>query len=222
MYIYLTQNLINGKIYIGQTTKDSTDSKKYLGSGVRLQKAFRKYGKENFNKLILKDNISCRLSLGYYEIFYINLFQSTDYNIGYNIQKGGIQPNYTERKKSKFDFSEFMSNIERTKEWKNNISKALMGKKKSIEAKEKISNTRNKRKWASKISHIQIFNNKNILIYDIKSHFRNFCEENNLPVEVFMKSYRNNGIPLYLNCYEKCIKNKENLKYKGWYAIKIN
>ena len=47
MVIYKTTNLINGKIYIGQ---DSKNNPKYLGSGVIFLKAIKKYGKENFVK----------------------------------------------------------------------------------------------------------------------------------------------------------------------------
>ena len=46
-YIYITTNLINGKRYVGQKKIDH-NSKGYLGSGVLLRKAIKKYGKENF------------------------------------------------------------------------------------------------------------------------------------------------------------------------------
>ena len=43
--VYCTTNLINGKKYIG-SHKDNRDW--YLGSGVTLTKAIKKYGRENF------------------------------------------------------------------------------------------------------------------------------------------------------------------------------
>jgi hypothetical protein len=50
--VYKTTCTINGKFYIGQhQTHDENDS--YLGSGLLLQSAIRKYGKENFVKEIL-------------------------------------------------------------------------------------------------------------------------------------------------------------------------
>lgn len=51
--LYQTVNLINGKEYIGvHSTYNLNDG--YLGSGVRLKAAIKKYGKANFYKFILK------------------------------------------------------------------------------------------------------------------------------------------------------------------------
>lgn len=50
MIIFKTINLINGKYYIG---KDSKNSKSYLGSGLLIKNAIKKYGKNNFSKEIL-------------------------------------------------------------------------------------------------------------------------------------------------------------------------
>lgn len=51
-YIYLTENLINGKKYIGQHRCTEFDTK-YYGSGVLLSKAIQKYGKEHFKVTVL-------------------------------------------------------------------------------------------------------------------------------------------------------------------------
>jgi hypothetical protein len=52
--IYQTTNNINGKIYIGKhQTENPNDA--YLGSGVALRNAIKKYGIENFEKTILFD-----------------------------------------------------------------------------------------------------------------------------------------------------------------------
>lgn len=51
-YVYQTKNLINGKTYIGRhSTNDVRDG--YMGSGKMLQRAFKKYGKNNFVITIL-------------------------------------------------------------------------------------------------------------------------------------------------------------------------
>ena len=52
--IYQTTNKINGKIYIGKhQTENPNDA--YLGSGIALRNAIKKYGIENFEKIILFD-----------------------------------------------------------------------------------------------------------------------------------------------------------------------
>jgi group I intron endonuclease len=52
--IYRTTNKINGKIYIGKhQTENPNDA--YLGSGIALRNAIKKYGIENFEKIILFD-----------------------------------------------------------------------------------------------------------------------------------------------------------------------
>ena len=51
-YLYQITNLVNNKIYIGvHSTKDMNDS--YMGSGINIQSAIKKYGNNNFKKDIL-------------------------------------------------------------------------------------------------------------------------------------------------------------------------
>lgn len=51
-FIYKTTNLINGKIYIGAHSTDNINDS-YLGSGVLLHRAIKKYGRENFQREII-------------------------------------------------------------------------------------------------------------------------------------------------------------------------
>jgi group I intron endonuclease len=83
-FIYKTENLINNKIYIG---KSKYNNPTYLGSGLRITGAIKKYGKENFAKEILEE---CNESIvSEREIFWITHYNSTDDITGYNISRGG-------------------------------------------------------------------------------------------------------------------------------------
>ena len=88
-FVYKTTNVVNGKIYIGQRIRTNNEKDDiYLGSGSLLFKAIKKYGKENFTRIILEECVS-QEELNLYEIKYISEFKSTDKTIGYNIRKGG-------------------------------------------------------------------------------------------------------------------------------------
>lgn len=98
-YIYKTTNLINGKIYIGQHKAEEFDST-YKGSGTLLQEAIKKYGKENFKVQLIKECFD-RNDLDYYEVYYIDKFNSRNLSIGYNITQGGQTKFFTGMKHSK-------------------------------------------------------------------------------------------------------------------------
>lgn len=51
MFIYITENKINGMKYIGMCTREDNG---YLGSGTLLKNAIRKYGKDNFKRTIVQ------------------------------------------------------------------------------------------------------------------------------------------------------------------------
>lgn len=85
MIVYKTTNLVNGKIYIGQ---DSKNNPNYLGSGYIFLKAFNKYGKENFKKEIL-EHCQTKEELNDKEIYWIEKLNSTNSKVGYNIATGG-------------------------------------------------------------------------------------------------------------------------------------
>lgn len=87
--IYLTTNLINGKIYIGQhRVKHLDNDPDYFGSGVEIKAAIKKYGVENFTRDILCE-CSCLEDANILEKEYISLYDSTNREIGYNIAIGG-------------------------------------------------------------------------------------------------------------------------------------
>lgn len=47
--IYKVTNLLNGKMYIGQHVTDDIDDG-YMGSGIVIKQALKKYGADNFRK----------------------------------------------------------------------------------------------------------------------------------------------------------------------------
>jgi len=84
LQVYKITNLINGKIYIGQ---DSHDNPKYLGSGVLIKRAIKKYGKENFQKEII-NQCNSKKEMDQLEIYWINYYNTFSPK-GYNIHVGG-------------------------------------------------------------------------------------------------------------------------------------
>lgn len=92
-FIYLTTNNINNKKYIGQRKiqGNSTDDT-YIGSGVALLEAIRKYGRENFTREILAYG-NTEDELNQLEEYYIALHNATERNDYYNIHAGGKSGN---------------------------------------------------------------------------------------------------------------------------------
>lgn len=52
-YVYKTTNLLNGMYYIGKHYSIDIQSDQYLGSGLLITRAIKKYGKQNFKREIL-------------------------------------------------------------------------------------------------------------------------------------------------------------------------
>lgn len=89
--IYKITNLINNKIYIGQTTRSLSDrisEYKNGNSNNIIDKAIKKYGFINF-KFEIIDTSNTIDDLNLKEISYIKEFKSNNRNIGYNILEGG-------------------------------------------------------------------------------------------------------------------------------------
>ena len=89
-YIYKTTNIINDKIYIGQTKKTKEFSINYIGSGKLLKEAILEFGKNNFIKEILEDFTELDINLlDEREKYWISYYNSTNPEFGYNTTKGG-------------------------------------------------------------------------------------------------------------------------------------
>ena len=86
-FVYITTNLINGKKYIGSSTENRHGSSTYLGSGVLLKHAVKKYGRNNFTRQILwsGDN-KFKNDMEEYYIYYYNASKN---DLFYNISEKG-------------------------------------------------------------------------------------------------------------------------------------
>lgn len=102
MLIYKATNLINKKVYIGQTTKTLEERKEgHIQSSkepeFRFHKAIAKYGIDNFKWEVI-DTADSIEELNQKEGYWIEYYQS--YTKGYNDTKGDLNPmNYEEVKK---------------------------------------------------------------------------------------------------------------------------
>lgn len=104
--IYKIINIIDKKVYIGQSIHLSKRKKEHFKdlelnkhANRHLQYAFNKYGKENFLFEILE---RCEESeLDDREIYYINLYNSTNCICGYNIRDGGAKGSFGDETKEK-------------------------------------------------------------------------------------------------------------------------
>ena len=112
-YLYKTECLVNGKLYIGISVNQK-NKQNYLGSGIALKDAIKKYGKENFKKTILVDSIDSLEDLNRLEKEYIEKYNCLC-PIGYNIDLGGKgNGNHSETTKKKI--SKTKTGIKHTKE----------------------------------------------------------------------------------------------------------
>ena len=96
-FIYIIRNTINNKVYIGQTrTSVEQRWKEHLrhaqyGKQI-INRAMKKYGVDKFYIEMLE---TCDLEdLDYKEIYYIELYNSTDKSKGYNVSIGGNTPRF--------------------------------------------------------------------------------------------------------------------------------
>lgn len=120
----------SGKCYIGQSNDFEKRLCKYRNklckSQIYLHSAINKYGWDNFKVEILYQTSGCfkytQNILDYLEIKYIQEYNATDRNIGYNIQKGGRGGKHSEETKEKM-------RKPKSEEAKLNMSKARKGKK---------------------------------------------------------------------------------------------
>lgn len=114
-HIYLVNNNLNGKQYVGQTTV----ARNKVGHGLIVTEAYKKHGKDNFTYLQICSGINNKATLNYIERFWIKVI-NTRYPNGYNIEEGGSTKG------------------EVSASTRQKLKTANLGKKLSAETKEKI------------------------------------------------------------------------------------
>jgi hypothetical protein len=199
-YVYETCNLITNCKYIGYCSKNPNNSKSYLGSGKVLNSAIKKYGKENFQKTILKE-FETENEARLYEEYLIDKYDAVNSLNYYNLTKGGFggwsvqsrinQKSLATRKKisesqkgkiiSAATREKLSKKLKGTKPWntgisrpdetKKKLSKALLGRKITQEHKDNISKAQKGREY--KISTCPHCNKKGGVNVMQRWHFNN-------------------------------------------------
>ncbi len=134
MIIYKITNKINNKIYIG---KSLYNKEEYLGSGISLNNAIDKYGKENFVKEIIETCENQKI-LNEREKFWIKKYNSTNRKIGYNIAEGGNGGNtrqgYDEEKLKSY-YHKLSQGVNTSVKYKESVNKRKGSKNPNISSK---------------------------------------------------------------------------------------
>ena len=145
--IYEIFNIINGKSYVGQSTnitqrlsKHKSELRHNKHQNLHLQNAWNKYGEHSFLFNILE---YCNIDeLDDIERYYINIWNLTNNQYGYNVESGGnlnkTLSTETKRKLSEAHKGKTLSKEIRKKISKNN-ARYWEGKKRSKRTKKKIS-----------------------------------------------------------------------------------
>jgi group I intron endonuclease len=143
-YIYKIENIVNGKIYIGQTTttpKIREHSHVYElrnnnHKNSHLQNSFNFHGESNF-KFSVISWFNSKEELNQAEIHYINIYDSLNKDKGYNIREGGHNGKHSKETKIKLSIAHRGKNLPESTCKK--ISIALQGKTLTAEHRRKMS-----------------------------------------------------------------------------------
>lgn len=150
-HIYILQNKVNYKIYIGQTNNLNKRRREHKAKDrlttkrSPLYQAIQKYGFDNFEMIEL-ENFKSPLEADESEEFWIQFFESRNREFGYNLAAGGkVNRGFNHSEKFKKEQSErkiiyytthkpHNYGVPMTDEAKNNLSKKWSGEK-SLNAK---------------------------------------------------------------------------------------
>ena len=93
MVVYMIENKINNKKYIGITTNSFAERYPHgikSHHNLHLRKSVRKYGEENFRAMLLEKNVKDLETLCEYEKRYIEKYNTCNAEKGYNKSLGGL------------------------------------------------------------------------------------------------------------------------------------
>jgi group I intron endonuclease len=145
--IYLHRNKVNGKVYVGQTTRKWPASRwgrkgqnYHHRDQPYMYHAIKKYGWDNFEHIIVRE-CETQQELNEAEIATVALYESANPEKGYNISPGGKGngPLSEERKRR---LSEVNTGKTHSPATRKKISEAHTGKKMSAETRAKMSAAR--------------------------------------------------------------------------------
>jgi len=259
--IYQIRNILNEKLYIGAHKTTNIDDG-YMGSGVGLKRALKKYGENNFEKTILftfdTENDMYNKETEIVTIEFVRSKNTYNQAIGgrlgntkgwenWNSLPYDIRFSEIHRRKisdackgEKNGFYGKTHSDELKARWAEKRKTLCEGEKNGFYGKTHNNETKakiGKTGWNSKAGKlrrkriseslksatrdtIKIFNSDDNLMFKTSSGFRTFCKINDLPHHVLCLSYLNGGVPIYTSNQGRRI-SPNNLKFKGWYAMRI-
>lgn len=140
--VYIHRNKINGKKYIGITSKAKPEHRWNSGRGYRenthFNSAIQKYGWDNFDHLIIESGIDEHRAKDL-EKYLIRFFNTQDTMCGYNMTSGGEgTPDYHPSAETRAKLSEARKKENLSAETLKRRSDGLRGRKFSEEHKKKI------------------------------------------------------------------------------------
>jgi group I intron endonuclease len=164
--IYKITNIINNKIYIGQTIRElkyriknyKYYSKNKHKNNLYIYNAMYKYGFESFTFEIIDEAAQNQEELNSKEIYYISFYNSTDPNIGYNIDCGGNKTVVTDITRDKI--SKTLTGRKLSQKTKDKISKSHIGKVHTLEHNDNVSKSLSGKKLSQ--NHINKLSNAHI------------------------------------------------------------
>lgn len=209
MYIvYKIINKLNNCIYVGVHKTDNINDG-YMGSGKLIIKSIKKNGIENFEKRIL----------------YVTEFK----HLAYKCESLIVTTEFAKRRDTyNMKAGGYGGAIIFTDKIRENFRQARLGKPSNAKGKCKKPNdgkwegTAHKGKDNPRAKKINIYNEKDEIMFECHGNFHKILIDYELPKGYFRKTLKL-GKSFDCNIKNAMLKNRETLKkYQGWYAKEIN